>query len=222
MWFANRGDDIAISVNAARLHGKPAAAQHVQLNFTRETWDQKESRNREHYAGGTHVTTNKDGYAVVHWRPADAGSYVLTARTLDDRGNVEAASRYVWVMGGDESWMPPTEQPVLVPAHETLARGERPRVLVRLPAPGRDVLIAVASDQIRSLRVLHVAGYAASLGFDAPPNATVFTVQAFLPSENGVAQAQVQFRRAVPPKRLRVVLRADCKRYEPRERASWA
>jgi uncharacterized protein YfaS (alpha-2-macroglobulin family) len=220
LWFASRGQDIALSLHAAGLHGKPAASQRIDVRFTRETWNQQQQRYDRHESGAASVTTDANGTAVAHWRPTEPGSYFIVARTADAAGNVERTARYVWVMGGDPSWMPPTEQPVLVAAHQTLGANERPRVLVRLPAPGRDVLIAVTSDRIRSLRVLHVTGYAASLAFDAPSNASVFSVQAFLPGENGVAQAQVQFRRADPPKRLHVVLRADRKRYEPGQRAT--
>ncbi|HKU67671.1 MAG TPA: MG2 domain-containing protein [Candidatus Baltobacteraceae bacterium] len=219
LWFANRGDDVALTVKAADLQGKAVAGARVQLTYTRELWDARERKQHVDGAGSADVITAADGVAIAHWRPQESGSYDIVARTRDQRGNESVSSRYVWVMGGDESWMPPTEQPVLVPAHETLATDERPRVLVRLPAPGRDVLIAVVSDRVRSLHVLHVTGYTASLRLDAPPNASQFTVQAFLPSENGIAQAQVQFHRETP-KRLHIVLRADRARYEPEARAN--
>lgn len=220
-WYANRGDDVALNVTATHLHGAPAPGQTVDLRFTRQTWDEHARTYDTHEETSAQAITSRDGNAVVHWRPRDFGVYVVSAQTRDRRGNFENVSHWIWVMGGDDLWMPPTEQPVLVPAHATLSKNERPRVLVRLPAPNRDVLIAVVSDQVRSLRVLHVTGYAASLGFDAPPNAAAFSVQAFLPSENGFAQAQVQFKRAGAPKQLRVVLKTNRKRYEPRDGATF-
>lgn len=219
LWFVNRGGDVALTVRASDLQGKRTAGERVQLSYTRQIWDAKERKTQTENAGSDTVVTGPDGYAIAHWRPQEPGSYDVVARAQDERGNQAVTSRYVWVLGGEDDWMPPTEQPVLVPAHETLGKNERPRVLVRLPAPGRDVLIAVVSDRVRSLHVLHVTGYAASFGFDAPPNASTFTVQAYLPSENGIASSQVQFHQSTP-KRLHVVLRADRARYEPGQRAA--
>jgi hypothetical protein len=214
-WFAQTGHDVPFDLRSTDLHGKAQPGAHVHLTFVRSVWNRRARNSDNEVAATRDVVTDAQGRATVHWIAKGGGSYRITAQTADSRGNVDSEQQYLWVIGSDDEWLPPLEQPVLIPLHQTLSENERPRVLVRMPAPGRDVVLAVSTDHLVSVRMVHVTGYAASIGFDAPLAASTFAVHALLPTEEGIADAQVQFARKTPAKALRVTLRSARPKYEP-------
>ncbi|HET6895265.1 MAG TPA: alpha-2-macroglobulin family protein [Candidatus Baltobacteraceae bacterium] len=214
-WFAQTGHDAPFDVLSTDLHDRPAPGARVHLTFVRSVWDRRTSHDDDTVAATRDVLTDAQGRATVHWTATEGGSYRITAQTADSRGNVDSDEQYLWVIGNDDEWLPPLEQPVLIPLRQTLSANERPRVLVRMPAPGRDVVLTVSTDHLVSARVVHVTGYAASIGFDAPPNARVFQVHALLPTEEGISDAQVQFTRKPAAKALHVTVRSLRSKYEP-------
>lgn len=220
-WFAQAGSDVSFDVASTDVAGKPAPNARVALTFVRSVWNSAEGRSIDDGSQTQSVITDNAGHASVRWRVGAEGSYRLTGRTVDSRGNVETARQYLWVIGNDDRWLPPLEQPVLIPQHETIGENERPRVLVRMPAPGRDIVLTVSTDRLISARVVHVTGYAASVGFDAPKDATQFSVQAILPTEQGLSTADVTIHRKPPAKQLVITLEPNRKAYEPGEPASF-
>lgn len=221
-WFANPGDTVLFDVAAKDLRGKHVASARAHVTVTREVWNARNGRYEEPRAYETDVVTGRDGAGEIAWRPQQPGSYSIVATTRDANGNTSSASAYMWIVGGDDSWMPASDQPILIAEHPQLKRGERARVLVRLPGPGRDVLVAVIADRVTSLHVMHVTGYAASLAVDAPPQASRFTVSVSLPSESGIAQAQTIITRDPQPQGLRIAIKPDRTRYAPGDRATFA
>lgn len=214
-WFAREGQDVRFDLASADVNGKALPNVRVQLRFKRTIWNPRHGGYDDAGTQEQSATTGDDGRAIVHWRPATAGSYLITAQAQDARGNVETQEQYLWVVGKDDRWLPPQDHPVLIPQHDTLGENERPRVLVRMPAPGRDVALAIATDHLLAVHVMHVTGYAASFGFDAPKNAQTFTVYAILPTEEGVSTESVAFKRSPIAKQLHITLRSDRARYEP-------
>jgi uncharacterized protein YfaS (alpha-2-macroglobulin family) len=221
-WFAQQGqvDDIAVATVGYDEKPRPGVA--VTVTIARTRWDEKSEKTVVVSTTTQTVTSDANGKAVLSWKPADAGAYRFTATAQDERGNTATGNLYLWAIGaGDDSWMAPIEQPEVIAQNDTIAQGKRARVLITLPAVGRDALVLVSTDRLVSVRALHVTGRTAALNIDAPPDASKFYVTVELPNENGVSTAQAPITVQPAPAGLTVTLTPQKERYEPGDRATF-
>lgn len=221
-WFAQQGQRDDIDITTTGYDGKPRAGAAVSVAVERTRWDEKSEKTVVVSSSTQLVTTDASGKATLAWTPSEPGAYRFTATASDERGNVATGTTYLWAIGsGDQSWMAPIEQPEVIAQKDTIAPGERARVLITLPAVGRDALVVVTTDRLISARVLHVTGRTAALNLDAPRDASSFCVTVQLPNENGVSTAQALVHVQPPPSGLSVTLTPTKARYAPGERATF-
>ncbi len=222
-WFAQAGKAAHLALSSRTYDEKPQPNANVTLAIVGSHWDVKGSKYVEVSRETRSFSTGPDGKLAFDWTPKAGGSYSFEATSKDDRGNVAHGYFYMWVLDdGERSWFQPSDQPRVIAQKDAFAPGERPRVLITLPKPDRDVLVVEATDRFVSTRVVHVAGMSASLALDAPADAAQFTVTVQMPNENGVSNAQTTIKLVPAPKALFVTVRPDKARYAPGERATFA
>lgn len=222
-WFAQAGTPVRLTVSSRTYDRKPQPGVPVSLSIVGSRWDDTAKKEVAFSHETRAATTGADGTVVLDWTPAQGGSYAISATAKDARGNVASGYAYLWVLDASErSWFQPVERPQVVAQKEAYAPGERPRVLIVLPKPDRDVLVLVTTDRLVSARVLRVAGTTATLALDAPADAASFQVTVELPNEDGVSVASTAVKVAPPPKMLYVTVRPDKAKYAPGERATFA
>ena len=222
-WFGTAGKPVHVKLASRSYDEKPQPRVAVSLDIAGSRWDGK----AEKYAPFAHetraITTGDDGTFAFDWTPKGGGTYLITATARDARGNVARGSYYLWVLDdGERSWIQPSDQPKVIAQKEAFAPGERPRVLITLPVPDRDVLVMTTTDRLVSSQVVHVTGTTKTLDVDAPGNAAQFIVSVEMPNEEGVSKASTPIAIAPAPKALYVTVRPDKARYAPGERATFA
>lgn len=221
-WFAQQGQTDNIAVATVGYDEKPRAGVAVTVTIARTRWDEKSRKTVVVSTATQTVTSDASGKATLAWTPSAAGAYQFTATGKDERDNTATGTLYLWAIGaGDDTWMAPIEQPEVIAQKDTIAQGERARVLITLPAVGRDALAIVSTDRLVSVRALHVTGRTVALNVDAPPGASRFYVTVELPNENGVSTAQATIDVRPAPQGLTVTLTPQKKRYAPGERATF-
>ena len=219
-WFAQQGQPDEIAIATTGYDEKPRVGVAVDVTIERMRWDRRSEKNVVVSRSEQTVTTDARGKGTLNWIPSEAGSYAFTATANDERKNVATGSLYLWAIGaGNESWMAPIEQPEIIAQKDTIAQGERARVLITLPAVGRDALVLVTTDRLISTRVLHVTGRTVALNVDAPAGTAAFNVTVELPNENGVSTAVTTIRVNPAPAGLNVTLIAGKARYAPGDTA---
>lgn len=219
-WFAQAGVGTPITIHARSYTDAPRAAAKIDVTIHGERYDRRSGREIE--TGETHVsvTTDEHGDATFTWVPKEGGSYRFSAVSSDERGLEAKAGLYLWALGaGEESWFAPMERPVIIAEKKSFKPGERPRVLITLPKPGRDVAIVVVSDRLVDARVLHVQGTTTAFEVPVPKDTSHLAVTAMLPNESGIDTATAQIVIAPAPRTLSVTLAPRKPRYAPGERA---
>ncbi len=225
-WFGQAGKPVHLTMTSRTYDDKPYPNADVTLVIVGSRWNRKAGKYGayEQFSRETRaVQTGADGKIAFDWTPAAGATYAFTATAKDDRGNTARGYYYMWVLGaGENPWFQPGDQPTVVAQKETFRPGERPRVLVTLPKPDRDILVIVTTDRFTSSRVVHVKGTNLALDLDAPRDAAQFGVKVELPNEDGVSEAQATIKIAPAPKSLVVTIHPDKARYAPGERATFA
>ena len=104
------------------------------------------------------VRTERDGTAVVTYKPTRAGTLRLVAEITDDRGRVARSATYLWVSGrGFASWQVTNDDTIkLVADKERYAVGDTADVLVPAPFAGATALVTIERGGIitREVRTL--------------------------------------------------------------------
>jgi uncharacterized protein YfaS (alpha-2-macroglobulin family) len=221
-WFAQVGQSSDIAVTSQGYDEKPRPNVAMSIEIVASRWDYKRGKDVELSRETRSIVTDANGKATFAWTPRAAGSYVFTAKASDERGDIAKGALYLWAIGtGEESWFAPMDEPLVIAQKKIYAPGERPRVLITLPKPGRDALVLIATDRLVSTRVVHVTGQTLALNIDAPKDASQFTVTVELPSENGVSTANATIRVEPAPKSLNVSIVPRKAKYAPGERAEF-
>ena len=218
-WFGTANQPLRIDVSATSFDRKPRVQQPLDVQITRSRWDWKAQKEEVLERRTLAVRTNENGKSSLDWTPQHAGSYVVSVSGRDDAGRATSASLYLWIVGDNDDWTPP-DQVAIVSEKDSVAPGERASILISVPKPGRDVLIAVGADHISSARVIHIAGRLARYSFDVPKNANAFSIYAQMPSETGVSNASLMLSVIPNPHALKVSVVPDRSRYEPGQHAN--
>ncbi|MDQ2991929.1 MAG: MG2 domain-containing protein, partial [Candidatus Eremiobacteraeota bacterium] len=222
-WFAQVGKSMTMTATTRSYDDLAHPGVPLAIEIVGTRWDEKSQKSVEISREKRTVTTGPDGRTTFGWTPKSGGSYSFAATAPDERGNIARGFAYLWVLGdGEETWFAPMENPMVVAQKNTFAPGERPRVLITLLKPGRDVVVFVSTDRLISTRVVHVTATTLALNLDAPKDASQFTVTAQLPNENGVSSASATIKIAPPPKGLYVTITPGKAKYAPGERATFA
>ncbi len=222
-WFAQPGEKIGLKLRSADYAGHARPNLPISLSIVRTTWNKKDRLYDELSRQIATLQSGADGSASYSWTPGAGGTYEIRAQALDERGNTARSTLPFWVASSSEggATFGDYDQPAVIAAKGRVSPAERPRVLIALPRPDRDVLVTVSSDRLVSARVVHIAGYAASYAFDPPRDARHLVVTVSLPQENGVESGVAGIEVSPAAKVLRVSVSPSKHRYVPGERAEF-
>lgn len=169
------------------------------------------------------ATTDDQGRARVAIPALGEGSYEVTARATDARGNVVQDETWAWVAG--EQWSADTYRHgalQLVLDKKVYRPGDVAKVLVISPVPDVSVLLTVEGVQLHSARVLNLKGASTlvtipvteSLKPNAFVAAAVVNGKEFMETEKSLnVLPEEQF--------LTVAVTSDKRKYEPGEKATF-
>ncbi|HET6445868.1 MAG TPA: Ig-like domain-containing protein [candidate division Zixibacteria bacterium] len=148
-WFTTAGTGTDANVITVDWDGDPIPGQDVELTLYRREWRPiRESDTGRYYTRWevTHteeeqvrVTTDDQGKATARLVPSTGGSYLIVARTVDDRGRSNNSSTFLWVSSsGHVGWrVDPKERRMdLTADKDEYLPGNTAQILVQSPFTG--------------------------------------------------------------------------------------
>jgi len=159
--WAVSADQARVQVVALDLSGKPVANQAVSLDlFHKTTYSYRrrlvggfyayESKTETRRLGrACEGLTDASGVVSCEIQPGVSGQLMLSASTLDGRGNRAVASREVWVAGKDDAWFEgASDRMDLLPERKEYRRGDTARLQVRMPFREATALVTVEREGV--------------------------------------------------------------------------
>lgn len=220
-WFAAVGQEDDVAIRTRSHDGGIFPSQTLTLTVERLQWNARERRYETTDRQVQTLVTDAAGSATFAWVPPVAATYKFALQGTDEHGRVATASAFTVAAtaesAGDNAL--PDRWLRLVPEKTTLAPGEHARVLVMAPVANRDALVAVCTDRLVRLRLVHISGTAAVIDEAPPPNAAKFSVSVLQGGESGGLSGIARLSVDPPPRRLVVRIVPSKRRYEPGETA---
>nr|MDQ6930985.1 MG2 domain-containing protein [Candidatus Eremiobacteraeota bacterium] len=220
-WYASPGDEVNLSTAVKNYDGKPRPNTAVRIEIHGTQWGYENHRATQLPVQDSTVVTDARGMAALRWHPEQAASYEIRLSGTDEGGNVARSTLWFWVSDPNTAFWYPNQQIAIIPDKERYRAGERPKLLISVPATDADGLLIVSNDRIRSAKIVHVGAKAQTVEIDSPKDATYYTVRLEVPGKTGVAAGETQIRIIPPPPLLKVTLTSNKPKYAPGERATF-
>ena len=129
-----RDSDITVEYEQVKSAKVKGAGNAYITNYTRK-WIES----------GSCKAKSKADPSVCNFTPELPGSYRMTARIKDTKGNAHSTTSYAWVVGkGRVVWEQPNDNSLqIIPEQTEFKIGDRARYLIKNPFPGAKALVTL-------------------------------------------------------------------------------
>jgi alpha-2-macroglobulin len=174
---------------------------------------------RDAYVSAAHIVTDANGDGSFAWTPPHPGEFRFDAGAKDSHGNAAGDSQYQLVPDPRSQWRPPVVRPEIISEQPKYQAGRPIQLLVALPVPDRDVIVALTNDYVLENRIVHVNGFTKEISFKAPQGASHLIASLFMPYRRGVAVGNASIEVDPQSNLLKIAVHAGSSHYAPGERA---